>query len=154
MNFAVAASHSSQNYRSVTVVSPDFDSCPFCSLLKHGFTLLHVRDELVGSSLLDENFQGTLPAFEEILAENLVYDIEDAHKVRGATLVRTVAFGPKLKRQPTPDLTLGSAKLKGALRALPGAHTESSTGYLRCHCPQSYLSRFRRRHRTCSAPSV
>jgi hypothetical protein len=50
--------------------------------LEHGFTLLHVRDELVGSSLLDDNFQGTLPAFEEILAENLVYDIEDAQKVR------------------------------------------------------------------------
>ncbi|EIE24267.1 hypothetical protein COCSUDRAFT_65824 [Coccomyxa subellipsoidea C-169] len=56
------------------------------NLLKHGFTLLHVRDELVGSSLLDENFQGTLPAFEEILAENLVYDIEDAHKLQSRTM--------------------------------------------------------------------
>lgn len=35
----------------------------------------------MGSSLLDKNFKGALPAFEEILAENLVYDMEDAHKV-------------------------------------------------------------------------
>ncbi|KAK9906760.1 hypothetical protein WJX75_007525 [Coccomyxa subellipsoidea] len=55
-------------------------------LLEHGFTLLHVRDELVGSSLLDDNFQGTLPAFEEILAENLVYDIEDAQKLQSRTM--------------------------------------------------------------------
>lgn len=49
--------------------------------MEHGYTLLHMRDELVGSSLLDKNFKGALPAFEEILAENLVYDMEDAHKV-------------------------------------------------------------------------
>lgn len=53
-----------------------------CSLLERGFTLLHIRDELVGSSLLDKNFQGALPEFEEILADNLLYDIDDAQKVR------------------------------------------------------------------------
>ncbi len=49
--------------------------------MEHGFTLLHVRDELVGSSLLDENFQGALPGLEQILAENLLYDVDDAQKV-------------------------------------------------------------------------
>ncbi len=50
--------------------------------MERGFTLLHIRDELVGSSLLDKNFQGALPEFEEILADNLLYDIDDAQKVR------------------------------------------------------------------------
>ncbi|CAL8462169.1 g1700 [Coccomyxa elongata] len=55
-------------------------------LLEHGFTLLHIRDELVGSSLLDENFQGALPGLEQILAENLLYDIDDAQKLQLRTL--------------------------------------------------------------------
>ena len=56
----------------------------FRSLLEHGFTLLHMRDELVGSELLGINYSGTLPAMEEILAENLQYDLDDAKMVRNA----------------------------------------------------------------------
>jgi hypothetical protein len=52
------------------------------SLLEHGYVLLHVRDEFVGSALLGKDFLGTLPALEEIVAENLEYDIEDARRVR------------------------------------------------------------------------
>ena len=55
-----------------------------CSLLEHGFTLLHVRDELVGSELLGKNYLGPLPAMEEILAENLQYDLDDAKMVHTA----------------------------------------------------------------------
>ena len=43
--------------------------------------MLHVRDELVGSELLGRNFSGALPAMEEILADNLQYDLDDAKMV-------------------------------------------------------------------------
>ncbi len=41
-----------------------------------------MRDELVGSDLLGHMWRGALPAMEEILVDNLQYDVEDAHKVR------------------------------------------------------------------------
>lgn len=51
------------------------------SLLEHGFSLLHVRDEFVRAPLLGPEFDGALPPFEEITAENLAFDLEDAKKV-------------------------------------------------------------------------
>lgn len=54
---------------------------PLCSLLEHGYTLLHVRDDLVGSELLGPDYLGALPPMEEVLAENLQYDLDDAKKV-------------------------------------------------------------------------
>ena len=51
------------------------------SLLEHGFSLLHVRDEFVRAPLLGPDFDGALPPFEEITAENLAFDLEDAKKV-------------------------------------------------------------------------
>jgi hypothetical protein len=41
-----------------------------------------VRDEFVRAPLLDEAFEGALPPFEEITAENLACDLEDAKKAR------------------------------------------------------------------------
>ena len=59
------------------------DAAPVCvrSLLEHGFSLLHVRDEFVRAPLLGPEFDGALPPFEEITAENLAFDLEDAKKV-------------------------------------------------------------------------
>ena len=58
----------------------------FCSLLEHGYTLLHVRDELVGRELLGPDYLGSLPVMEEVLPENLQYDLDDARKVTPAAL--------------------------------------------------------------------
>ncbi len=52
------------------------------SLLEHGFSLLHVRDEFVRAPLLGPDFDGALPPLEEITAENLAFDLEDAKKAR------------------------------------------------------------------------
>ena len=51
------------------------------SLLEQGYTLLHLRDELVSSALLGQDYAGALPELEEIVAENLQHDVEDAHQV-------------------------------------------------------------------------
>jgi hypothetical protein len=51
------------------------------SLLEQGYTLLHVRDELAGSPLLGRDYLGALPELEEIVAENLQHDVDDAHQV-------------------------------------------------------------------------
>ncbi len=72
-----------------------------CSLLEHGFSLLHVRDEFVRAPLLGPDFDGALPPFEEITAENLAFDLEDAKKVhsvahqlrQGACMVRKLIMG-------------------------------------------------------------
>ncbi|KAK9842464.1 hypothetical protein WJX81_001323 [Elliptochloris bilobata] len=55
-------------------------------LLEHGFSLLHVRDEFVRAALLGPEFDGALPPFEEITAENLACDLEDAKKLQARTL--------------------------------------------------------------------
>ncbi len=58
------------------------------SMLQQGFTLLHVRDDLVRTDLIHGRLPGgslnwtkPLPGFEEILAENLQYDEMDAARL-------------------------------------------------------------------------
>ena len=52
------------------------------SLVEKNFTLLHMRDDLVGIPLLGTAFHGQLPMLEEITLENLQYDVKDAEQVR------------------------------------------------------------------------
>ena len=63
------------------------------SLLEHGFSLLHVRDEFVRAPLLGPDFDGALPPFEEITAENLAFDLEDAKKVPYLASIRVLKDG-------------------------------------------------------------
>ena len=59
-----------------------------CSLLEHGFTILHINDQQArGLSLLKlPNWTGKLPEFEEVTSENLKYDLEDARKLQVSCL--------------------------------------------------------------------
>lgn len=43
--------------------------------------VLHIRDELVGSAMLGHDFKGKLPPLEEVVKDNVIYDMEDALKV-------------------------------------------------------------------------
>ena len=50
------------------------------SLVENNFTLLHMRDDLVGIPLLGTAFDGQLPMLEEITPQNLQYDVKDAEQ--------------------------------------------------------------------------
>lgn len=58
-----------------------------CSLAEKNFTLLHMRDELVGVPLLGTSFTGHLPVLEEITVDNLQYDVRDAQQVSPPAVV-------------------------------------------------------------------
>ena len=58
----------------------------WCSLLEHGYRLHHMRDEYVRSMPGSLWADVQLPEFDEIVAENLKADLDDAKKLQARTL--------------------------------------------------------------------
>ena len=54
-----------------------------CSLLEHGFTILHVDDISARSAILGQAWdRKKLPALREVVAENLRHDLDDAKQLQ------------------------------------------------------------------------
>lgn len=55
-------------------------------LLEQKFTILHVRDRMARMHLMGPEWDQPMPSFEEVLMENLAYDLQDAKRLKERTL--------------------------------------------------------------------
>ncbi len=61
----------------------DYDpGCGCCSLVQKGYTVLHVDDVYSRAYVTPEKWTEPPPAFREVTADNLKYDLEDALKMQ------------------------------------------------------------------------
>lgn len=97
-----------------------------CSLAEKNFTLLHMRDELVGVPLLGTSFTGHLPVLEEITVDNLQYDVRDAQQVSPPAVVRLFSFAPLFTDATYSSIVLFHP-LSWSLRECPGLQLVSRT---------------------------
>ena len=56
--------------------------CRTCSLVQKGYTVLHVDDVYARAYVTPERWMEPPPAFREVTADNLKFDLEDALKMQ------------------------------------------------------------------------
>lgn len=81
-----------------------------CSLLEHGFTILHVADELARAPILGPGWdKPQLPVMKEVTGENLKHDLDDAKKLQVCPDFRAIQFQGACSPRPNALSRKGGA---------------------------------------------